>query len=155
MLDFKFGYSTIQVGKTTTLTSVGGCCYIDPIYRKLFTPEIEKWINNYFDKKEDNALINNKKAIVLFCGSESNCLPEDTFDKYVGGKISLAKGKIKVYRFMKNLCKKIISEFMPLLTGTDFVTAIYSPKNSIITDYKKYKALEEKEIIYLNKLINK
>lgn len=154
MLDIKIGYTTTQVNETETLTSACGCCYIQPKYRKLFTPEIERWINNYFDKEKNSAIINNQKTIVaLVCNSKFKCLPEDKFDKYVGGKISLAKGKIKIYRFMKNLCNKIIAEFLPLLTGTD--TTIYSPKNSIIADYHKYEDLESKEIIYLKKLINK
>lgn len=154
MLDLKLGYTTTQVSETETLTSVGACCYIDPIYRKLFTPEIEKWIDNYFDKKGNSAIINNKQAIVLYCIGKSNCSSEDIFDEYVGGKISLAKGKIKIYRFMKNLCKKIISEFMPLLTGTDIATAFYY-KNSIFADYIRYETLETNERIYLKKLINK
>ena len=40
MLDIKIGYTTTQVNETETLTSACGCCYIEPIYRKLFTPEI-------------------------------------------------------------------------------------------------------------------
>ena len=56
---------------------------------------------------------------------------------------------------MKNLCKEILIEFMPLLTGTNIITTIIYDKNSIIADYKKYEALEVKECIYLNKLIIK
>ena len=157
MLDIKLRYTTVPIGETgpETAIAMSGCCYINPKYRNLFTPEIERWINNYFDQTTNGVQIIDGKAITLFCISQSNCMPGDKFDKCLGEKIARSKSKIKIYHFMKNLCDKIISEFMLLLNGHDFVTTISPNRDSIFADYIKYQDLETEERIYLKKLINK
>lgn len=155
MLNIKLTYDTIRSTYTATKTGISACCVINPKYKKLFTPEIERYINNYYEYSPNTSKIIDGNTIVICCLGESDCMPEDTFDMYIGGKISQSKAKIKIYRFMKNLCKKIITEFMPLITGTDILTTIKYDKNSIIDDYIKYEALETNERFYLKKLIKK
>lgn len=154
MLNIKLTYATFRSTYTATITGISAYCVINQKYRKLFTPEIERYINNYYEYSPNTSKIIDGNTIVICCLGESDCMPEDTFDMYIGGKISQSKAKIKIYRFMKNLCKKIITEFMPLITGTDIATTFYY-KNSIIADYKRYEALETNERIYLKKLIKK
>lgn len=157
MLDIKLRYTTVPIGETgpETAIAMSGYCYINPKYQNLFTPKIERWINNYFDQTTNGAKIINGEVITLFCISESKCMTGDKFDKRLGEKIARSKSKIKIYRFMKNLCDKIISEFMLLLNGHDFVTTISPNRDSIFNDYIKYQDLETEERIYLKKLINK
>lgn len=154
MLNIKLTYATIRSTYTATISRISARCVINQKYRKLFTPEIERYINNYYNYSPNTSKIIDGNTIVICCLGESDCMPEDTFDMYIGGKISQSKAKIKIYRFMKNLCKKIITEFMPLITGTDIATTFYY-KNSIIADYKRYEFLETNERIYLKKLIKK
>lgn len=68
-------------------------------------------------------------------------------------RIAEARAKIKVYKFMYTLCKKLYEYFCIRFMGFDDLRLAYWRVDSIYGDIKKYYKLLEKEKEHLQKLI--
>lgn len=81
---------------------------------------------------------------------------EDTEDEVYGRRIAESRAKIKLYRFMFTLIKKISTFYYELLFGknisTDYVPE-YS-KESLCDQADKYKKLLDNELIHLDELLH-
>lgn len=110
------------------------------------------WMKNYINHNQ-NIIADGYTAIVK---GKAVCSDEDTVDNVLGERIAEARAKITLYKFMKNLCKKVYMYYRTLLYGHRDIGIGVNKENegSLYQSYLKYNALVDKEEQHLNDLLN-
>lgn len=92
---------------------------------------------------------------------KSVCSKDDTFDPVIGARIAECRAKIKLYKFLHTLCKKLMYFHYGILYGVpegtgDLHTTLLSDAHGGLQDtLTKYACLWVKESQHLGKLLEK
>lgn len=90
---------------------------------------------------------------VEFSG-KSTCSNDDTFNAETDRRIAESRAKVRLYRFMANLCNQLATHYIALLYGHGVKsTGADAINDGIIKDLKKYQELCIKESYHLGKLL--
>lgn len=82
--------------------------------------------------------------------------PLDELNPVLGERIAEARAKIKIYKFMSKLAKRICINLEKMLLGTDYgkICYVVSCTDGYWAEYKKYIQLLESEERHLNELLS-
>lgn len=118
----------------------------------IYTPKmVENFIKEYPGVK---AYYLRGMSIITATGVSKKILG-DTYNKVLGYRIAESRAKIKLYRFMLNLCKKYVEVVSHILFGTSNISFDYEYKiDSVSGDIIKYQELLDTEMEHLNNLIH-
>lgn len=86
------------------------------------------------------------------------CASEDTFDAETGKRIAESRAKIKLYKFLHNLCEGIMKQYYSLMYGNaefDVIRESHTetPKDCLYLTCQKYRNLWIKESHHLGELL--
>ena len=96
--------------------------------------------------------------VILVVQGKAVCAEEDEFNAALGEWIAESRAKIKLYKFMYTLCKKLLAYYFTAMYGNrevDLVRESHTePPRSCIWSYlNKYRELVIKESHHLGKLL--
>lgn len=96
--------------------------------------------------------------IRLEFSGKSVCANDDTFDAETGRRIAESRAKIKLYKFMHNLCENLIKRYYDIMYGNTEIghiieSHIEAPKDCLYLTCQKYRELWVKESHHLGKLL--
>ena len=149
-------------GRKTTVTYRG--IIMLPKLWWYMPPEIRRWINHcsYVDICKNIAT----NTAVIYARGIARCREDDKYDTLLGERIAEARSKYNMYRFIAELCKKLMLYYnnwmydvpaLPVIGST--VIALDAGKykhvkGGLFGDYTKYMALMNKEIEHIEALLN-
>lgn len=118
--------------------------------------EITDWVWNH---PSVDALWIAEDSLRLEFSGKSVCAEEDTYDPVLGERIAESRAKLKLYKFVYTLCKKLLQYNYTTMYGTRELELTLeshseSPKDCIYIAYKKYQGLLIKESNHLGKLLS-
>ena len=98
------------------------------------------------------------EIINLKVSAKSVCAEEDAFDSIIGYRIAETKAKIKLYKFVHNLCEMLMKQYYDVMYGNaefDIIRESHeeTPKDCLYLTCKKYRDLWIKESYHLGKLL--
>lgn len=116
---------------------------------------IEEWAEQHPSVKL-SWLWNNSDIVTQ---GKATCSDTDDFDVKKGERIAESRAKIKLYRFLCTLIRKIIHQTYDVIYGNNEVTIVNpshteSPKPCLRGELIKYKRLLENEQQHLAKILN-
>lgn len=99
-----------------------------------------------------------EEVIRLEFSGKSVCAEGDTFDENIGKRIAESKAKVKLYKFVHNLCEMLMKYYYGIMYGNaefDIIRESHeeAPKNCLYLTCKKYRDLWIKESYHLGKLL--
>ena len=99
-----------------------------------------------------------EEVIRIEFSGKSVCAKEDTFDSIIGYRIAETRAKIKLYKFVHNLCEKLMKQYYDVMYGNaefDIIGESHTeaPKDCLYLTCKKYRELWIKESYHLGKLL--
>ena len=98
------------------------------------------------------------EAIIKTTG-KATCSDGDKWDPIIGERIAEARAKLKLYRFVYNLAKRLVYYYFGIIYGVtqkkEYIHTAVRPKlyGGLVEDCKKYTALQIKESHHLGQLI--
>lgn len=100
----------------------------------------------------------NMEAIRLEVSGKSVCAEEDTFNPIIGERIAESRAKIKLYKFLHNLCEMLMNHYYDIMYGNAEIGTIReshteAPKDCLYLPCQKYRELWIKESRHLGKLL--
>lgn len=126
-------------------------------------PEIRRWVNQcrYVDISENIAT---NMATIYSIGT-SRCREDDKYDTILGERIAEARSKYNMYRFIAELCNKLMLYYNNWMYGIPALpeigpSAVFDAKQhryikkGLFSAYIKYWTLESKEIEHIEALLN-
>ena len=140
--------------RATIVTMVGKLSMPDEIWDGM-SSKIADWMWHHpsVDVQWGNGTKYIQEFRLEFSG-KSVCSQDDTFDAETGRRIAESRAKVRLYRFMANLCDQLATHYIAFLyghgvksTGADIIN------DGIIKDLKKYQELCIKESHHLGKLL--
>ena len=157
-VSFKENAKKIQIfnNKATVVTLTGRVKM--PKWFCFMPSNLAYWIGHHPTVEFDGVYALDE-AIVTTSG-KSICSENDTFDSVLGERIAESRAKIKLYRFMHDLCKKLMYYYYGILYGVPEGKGEVETK--VIKYYKgglqeacsKYTSLWVKESKHLSELLN-
>nr|DAW35385.1 MAG TPA: hypothetical protein [Caudoviricetes sp.] len=118
----------------------------------IYTPMM---VENFIEKYPGVKAYYSGGAYVITATGVSKKILGDAYNKVLGYRIAESRAKIKLYRFMLNLCKKYMKVVSPILFGTFDISFDYEYKvDSVPRDITKYQKLLDTEMKHLNNLIH-
>lgn len=99
-----------------------------------------------------------KEVIGLEFSGKSICAEGDTFDENIGKRIAESRAKVKLYKFVHNLCEMLMKYYYSIMYGNaefDIIRESHeeAPKDCLYLTCKKYRDLWIKESYHLGKLL--
>ena len=97
-------------------------------------------------------------VIRLEFSGKSVCTEDDSFDAKIGERIAESKAKIKLYKFLHNLCESIMKYYYGIMYGNaefDVIRESHTeaPKDCLYLTCQKYRELWIKESHHLGELL--
>lgn len=113
--------------------------------------EIRRWINHcsYVDICENIAT----NTAVIYARGTARCREDDKYDTLLGERIAEARSKYNMYRFVAELCTKLIYYYNNLIIG-ERVIPFPCGQKGLYEDMVRYEKLKEKEIEHIEALLN-
>jgi hypothetical protein len=98
------------------------------------------------------------QEIRLEFSGKSVCSQDDTFNAETGRRIAESRAKIKLYKFMHNLCENLIKRYYDIMYGNAEIGHIIeshteAPKDCLYLTCQRYRELWVKESHHLGKLL--
>ena len=98
------------------------------------------------------------EVINLKVSAKSVCAEGDTFEENIGKRIAESKAKVKLYKFVHNLCEMLMKYYYGIMYGNaefDIIRESHTeePKDCLYLTCKKYRELWIKESYHLGKLL--
>ena len=156
-ISFKEDFKKIQTfnGKATVVTLTGNV--IMPEWADLMPREITDWITLHPSVEVENHWKRDHFSMTLIASGKSVCAEEDNFDPVLGERIAEARAKLRLYKFIYTLCKKLQQYYIPLLFGVSGIK-VDKGLRALQTDcislaLEKYQALMIKESHHLGELL--
>ena len=144
--------------KATVVTLTGEC--ITPLWFNNVPHKIWEWVMWHPSVEISETYSNQNLVMIIEVSGKSVCADGDTFDDKMGERIAESRAKIKLYKFMHTLCKKLMYCYYGYIYGVSEGRGNY--KTATLSDYhgglqdacRKYNELWFKESIHLGKLLN-
>ena len=148
-VSFKKDSKKVQTfnNRATVVTIVGEMSLPTEIWN-MFPDKIANWMWQHptIDASWGNCT-KDTEVITLKVSAKSVCAKEDTFDSIIGYRIAETRAKIKLYKFVHNLCEKLMKQYY------DGESHEEAPKDCLYLTCKKYRELWIKESYHLGKLL--
>lgn len=155
-VSFKDDFMKVQTfnDKATVVTLKG--TVIMPEWSEHIPHEITEWVYTHPSVDVHDSWIGGTlKMFIEACG-KAKCAEGDSFDPELGKRIAESRAKIKIYKFMFTLTRKLINYYTGLLVGTHNKVDIYhSSPTSLVDANHKYYMLWETEDMHLEKLLRR
>ena len=143
--------------KVTVVTLTGEC--ITPLWFNNVPHKIWEWAMWHPSVEISETYSNQNLVMIIEVSGKSVCAEGDTFDDKIGERIAESRAKIKLYKFMHTLCKKLMYCYYGYIYGVPEGMGTY--KTATLSDYhgglqdacRKYAELWVKESRHLNTLI--
>lgn len=142
--------------RATVVTMVGYMSFPHELW-SVFPDEVANWMWEHpsIDASWGNSTVQ-KEVIRLEFSGKSVCASDDTFNAETGKRIAESRAKLRLYRFMYNLCTKLYRYYIHIALGTG-KNQPFSPGGyyygSLYDVKRKYKSLAIKEYHHLDKLL--
>ena len=159
-VSFKEDYKKVQTfnDKATLVTLTGELKMPREIWN-VFPESITRWIWEHqgVDVRWKNSTKRQEELTIEIVG-KSICADGDAFNQEIGQRIAESRAKIKLFRFMLTLCKKLMKYYYSFMYGNAelnyFVEShIEKPKDGLYLTYTKYTELYFNEFAHLNNLL--
>ena len=143
--------------KATVITLTGEC--VTPLWFNNVPHKIWEWVMWHPSVEISETYSNQNLVMIIEVSGKSVCADGDTFDDKIGERIAESRAKIKLYKFMHTLCKKLMYCYYGYIYGVPEYRGTY--KTATLSDYhgglqdacRKYAELWVKESRHLNTLI--
>ena len=146
--------------RATVVTITGEMSFSSEVW-DIFPDKITNWMWQHptIDAHWGNCT-ESTEVIKLKVSAKSVCAKEDTFDSTIGYRIAETRAKIKLYKFVHNLCEKLMKKYYGIMYGNaefDVIRESHTeaPKDCLYLTCKKYRELWIKESHRLGKLLEK
>ena len=113
--------------------------------------DIDSWIILHESVGFEN-VYNNNEALITVSG-KSVCSEQDTFNAVLGERIAESRAKLKLYKFLRTLCRKIQRHYQDILYGDPEYRAKIYTSESLHEAEVKYTNLIMKESEHLDILL--
>lgn len=159
-VSFKKDSKKVQTfnGRCTLVTLVGQMSIPNNLW-SAFPNEVANWIWEHPSVDSSWGTCTKENEIIrLECFGKSVCAEGDTFDPVIGERIAESRAKIRLYKFMHNMCEKIVQFYYGIMYGNaefDVIreSHIEAPMDCLYLTCKKYRELWVKESYHLGKLL--
>jgi hypothetical protein len=144
--------------RATVVTMVGQMTIPANLWQ-IFPEDITYWIWKHQEIDATwGAYTKNKEVFRLEFSGKSVCAEEDIFNAVTGQRIAESRAKIKLYKFMHNLCESLMKYYYAIMYGNaefDVIRESHmeAPKDCLYLTCKKYRELWIKESHHLGKLL--
>ena len=159
-VSFKDNFKKVETfnNKATIVTLTGEC--ITPLWFSSMPHKIWEWVIWHPSVEVSGTYSNQNLVMVIEVSGKSVCADGDTFNNKMGERIAESRAKIKLYKFMHTLCKKLMYCYHGYIYGVPEGRGTY--KTATLSDYhgglqdacKKYAELWVKESRHLGILLN-
>lgn len=161
MLKVSFKESDFQTSKkvivsndlTTTVVILSGEVYLPSFLWHNIPRSVQKWMKSY---NGVDTILGGSRFYITVSGKAKKA-KEDTYNAILGERIAEAKAKIRLYRFMRNLCHELMVYFEKMLYGGEIhPETIYhksEDRDNFLKTRTKYYDLLYDEEEHLHKLI--
>jgi hypothetical protein len=144
--------------KATVVTLTGEC--ITPLWFNNVPHKIWEWVMWHPSVEISETYSNKNLVMIIEVSGKSVCADGDIFDDKIGERIAESRAKIKLYKFMHTLCKKLMYCYYGYIYGVPEGRGTY--KTATLSDYhgglqdacRKYAELWVKESRHLGELLN-
>jgi hypothetical protein len=144
--------------KATVVTLTGEC--ITPLWFNNVPHKIWEWVMWHPSVEISETYSNQNLVMIIEVSGKSVCADGDTFDDKIGERIAESRAKIKLYKFMHTLCKKLMYCYYGYIYGVPEGRG--TCKTATLSDYhggiqdgcRKYAELWVKESRHLGTLLN-
>lgn len=160
-VSFKNNFKKVEVfnNRATVVTLTGKILCPDFISDCLPT-KVWEWINHHPSVEVSESFMRSGLYYIINVSGKSVCADGDTFDAKIGERIAESRAKIKLYKFMHTLCKKLMYCYYGYIYGVPEGSGTY--KTATLSDYhgglqdtcRKYAELWVKESRHLSTLLN-
>lgn len=157
-VSFKRDYKDVVVfqDKVTVVTLTGKV--VMPEWSDQMPHEINTWISLHPSVDTDVHWIKDSFVMTIKASGKSKCHSEDTPNAIIGERIAESRAKIRLYRFMYTLTRKLLQHYFTTMYGNrevDMVRESHTepPKDCVWLACRKYKSLLIKESHHLGKLM--
>lgn len=160
-VSFKNDFKKVQVfnDKCTVVTLVGHM-HIPTKVWSVFPDTIANWMWQHpsINASWSKCLSPYDEVIRLEFSGKSVCAEDDLFDARAGERIAETRAKIKLYKFVHNLCEMLMQHYYGIMYGNaefDILSESHTeaPKDCLYLTCKKYRELWIKESHHLGKLL--
>ena len=144
--------------KAIVVTLTGEC--ITPLWFNNVPHKIWEWVMWHPSVEISETYSNQNLVMIIEVSGKSVCADGDTFDDKIGERIAESRAKIKLYKFMHTLCKKLMYCYYGYIYGVPEGSGTY--KTATLSDYhgglqdacRKYAELWAKESRHLGILLS-
>ena len=122
--------------------------------------KVWEWINHHPSVEVSESFTQSGLYYIIKVSGKSVCAKDDTFDPKIGERIAESRAKIRLYKFMHTLCKKLTYCYYGYIygvskdIGTYKTTTLYDYPGCLQDAYRKYDKLLDKESRHLGILLN-
>ena len=162
MFKVSFKNNAIEIetfNSCATIVTLTGEMAIPPNVWDAFPDKITNWMWHHpsIDASWGKCTVD-KEVIRLEVTGKSVCAKGDIFDAETGKRIAESRAKIKLYKFVHNLCEKIMKYYYSIMYGNaefDIIreSHIEAPQDCLYLTCQKYRELWIKECHHLGKLL--
>lgn len=164
-VSFKGEYKKVQTfNDRATLVTLVGEIKISRRIWIVFLEEITDWIlKSQSVKVSWGNPIKGSEGLKLEITGKAVCSEGDTFNEVTGQRIAESRAKIKLYKFICTLCKKLMTSYKKIVYGqADHIIPVYNFKESELKEpapdclyvtLKVYEGLLIKEFHHLGGLL--
>lgn len=159
-VSFKGNFKKVEsfYDKTTVVTLTGEC--ITPLWFNNVPHKIWEWARCHPSVEISENYSNQNLVMIMEVSGKSVCANGDTFNDKIGERIAESRAKIKLYKFMHTLCKKLMYCYYGYIYGVPESRGNY--KTATLSDYhgglqdacRKYAELWVKESRHLGILLS-
>lgn len=161
-VSFKENAKKVQVfNNNATVVTLTGIMQCPDFINDCLPTSVYNWINEHPSVEVSETYTTNKGFYyIIIVSGKSVCAEGDTFDVQMGERIAESRAKIKLYKFMHTLCKKLMYCYHGYIYGVPEDMGTY--KTATLSDYhgglqdacRKYAELWVKESRHLGILLN-
>ena len=159
-VSFKDNFKKVETfnNKATVVTLTGKC--ITSFWFSNVPNKIWNWIMRHPSVEIGETYSNHNLVMIIKASGKSVCADGDTFDAKMGERIAESRAKIKLYKFMHTLCKKLMYCYygyiygVPEGRGTCKTTTLSDYHGGLQDACRKYAELWVKESKHLGTLLN-
>ena len=159
-VSFEKGCMEVQTfnDKATVVTIVGEIAIPSEVWTA-FPDKIANWMWQHPSIDATwGTCTKSEEVIRLEFSGKSVCAEGDTFDENIGKRIAESRAKVKLYKFVHNLCEMLMKYYYGIMYGNAEFSVVGEPHTEVPKDClyltcEKYRDLWIKESYHLGKLL--